>query len=235
MRLLLIRHAQTPSNVQGLLDTALPGPGLTRLGLEQARALPAALAGEPIEALLASTALRTQLTASPLAGATRLDVQVRDGLREIAAGELEMHADPGAHREYMSVVIGWAAGDLDLRMPGGPDGHETFARFDAVVSELLDSGLQTAAVVSHGAMIRSWTGARAGNLGVDFVARNILGNTGVVVLEGDGAGWEALSWMGEAVGGRALQGSLADGPAGDAVRTDGSRRPGGPGACNTGA
>ena len=26
VRLLLIRHGQTPSNVLGLLDTALPGP-----------------------------------------------------------------------------------------------------------------------------------------------------------------------------------------------------------------
>ncbi|NKX50528.1 histidine phosphatase family protein [Arthrobacter deserti] len=231
MRLPLIRHGQTPSNVQGLLDTAVPGPGLTRLGHEQAGALPAALAGEPIEALLASPALRAQLTASPLAGSTGLEVQVRHGLREISAGDLELMADGAAHRAYMSVVFGWTAGDLDQRMPGGPDGHETSGRFDAVISELLAWGLQTAAIVSHGAMIRSWAGARAANLGADYVARNILGNTGVVVLEGDGNGWEALSWMGESVGGRALEGSLADGPAGDAVRTDGTRRPeGGPGA-----
>jgi broad specificity phosphatase PhoE len=223
MRLLLIRHGQTPSNVRGLLDTAVPGPGLTRLGREQAQALPEALAGEPIEALLASTALRTQLTATPLAGATRLDIQVRAELREISAGDLELQADPQAHRAYMSVVFGWTAGDLGLRMPGGPDGHETFGRFDTVVAELLASGLQTAAIVSHGAMIRSWAGARAANLGADYVARNILGNTGVVVLEGGTGGWEALSWMGEAVGGRALQGTLADGPAGDAVRLDGKR------------
>ncbi|MFD1214513.1 histidine phosphatase family protein [Arthrobacter sp. GCM10027362] len=225
MRLLLIRHGQTPSNVRGLLDTAVPGPGLTRLGHEQARALPDALAGEPIEVLLASTALRARLTASPLAEAVRLDVEVRDGLREISAGDLELQADPQAHRAYMSVVFGWTAGDLGQRMPGGPDGHETFARFDAVVSELLAAGVRTAAMVSHGAMIRSWAGARAANLGADYVARNILGNTGVVVLEGDGGGWEALSWMGESVGGRALGGSLADGPAGDAVRLNGRKRP----------
>lgn len=224
MRLLLIRHGQTPSNVRGLLDTAIPGPGLTRLGQEQARALPQALAEEPIETLLASTAVRTQLTASPLAGTTGLTIEVRDGLREISAGDLELAADPQAHRAYMSVVFGWTAGDLGRRMPGGPDGHETFGRFDEVIAELLASGLQTAAIVSHGAMIRSWAGARAANLGPDYVTRNILGNTGVVVLEGDGGGWEALSWMGEAIGGRALQGTLADGPAGDAVRFDGRRR-----------
>ena len=31
MRLLLIRHGQTPSNVDYLLDTAVPGAGLTAL------------------------------------------------------------------------------------------------------------------------------------------------------------------------------------------------------------
>jgi release factor glutamine methyltransferase len=44
VRLLLIRHGQTPSNVLGLLDTAPPGPGLTDLGVEQAAA-PAHLRG----------------------------------------------------------------------------------------------------------------------------------------------------------------------------------------------
>src|SRR5699024_5083913 len=32
MRLLLIRHGQTPSNVEGILDAGYPGPGLTALG-----------------------------------------------------------------------------------------------------------------------------------------------------------------------------------------------------------
>ena len=44
MRLLLIRHGQTPNNILGALDTGRPGAGLTELGREQARAIPAALA-----------------------------------------------------------------------------------------------------------------------------------------------------------------------------------------------
>jgi broad specificity phosphatase PhoE len=55
MRLLLVRHGQTPSNVRSLLDTAVPGPGLTELGERQAAAPPEALAGEDIDALYAST------------------------------------------------------------------------------------------------------------------------------------------------------------------------------------
>ncbi|BCW50626.1 hypothetical protein StoSoilB13_29680 (plasmid) [Arthrobacter sp. StoSoilB13] len=52
MKLLLIRHGQTPGNVAGQLDTAFPGPGLTELGERQAAALPEALADESIQAPL---------------------------------------------------------------------------------------------------------------------------------------------------------------------------------------
>jgi broad specificity phosphatase PhoE len=62
VRLLLIRHGQTPGNVLGQLDTAHPGPGLTELGEHQAEALSRALANERIHALYASTLVRTQIT-----------------------------------------------------------------------------------------------------------------------------------------------------------------------------
>jgi probable phosphoglycerate mutase len=217
MRLLLIRHGQTHSNVRGLLDTGAPGAELTDLGHAQARALPKALDGEPIDALLASTLVRTQLTASPLAAARKLETDVRDGLREISAGELEMRGDRDSVIAYMTTVFAWAAGDLERRMPGGPDGHETFGRFDAVIEEARTAGIGTLAVVSHGAMIRSWAGARASNLTVPFVARNQLSNTGVVVLDGGPDGWEALTWMGQAVGGPELADPLTDGPTAEPI------------------
>lgn len=106
MRLILIRHGQTPSNVGHHLDTAEPGPGLTDLGHEQARELPAALAGEPIDALYVSTLLRTQQTAAPLAEERGLALRIRRGLREITAGRLEMANDEESIRTYMRVALG---------------------------------------------------------------------------------------------------------------------------------
>ena len=67
MRLLLIRHGQTPHNVTGALDTAYPGAGLTELGQRQAAAVPASLADEDVSAVYASPLVRTQLTGTPLA------------------------------------------------------------------------------------------------------------------------------------------------------------------------
>jgi len=98
MHLALIRHGQTPSNLLGLLDTAVPGPGLTDLGTEQAAALPAALSGQRIDVLYASPQVRAQLTAAPLAAERGLSVVIRDGLREIeAVDEIEQqtHAIAG--------------------------------------------------------------------------------------------------------------------------------------------
>ncbi|PTM99939.1 histidine phosphatase family protein [Streptomyces sp. VMFN-G11Ma] len=201
MRLLLVRHGQTPSNVDFLLDTAVPGPGLTALGERQAAALPGALADEDIEALYVSTLVRTQLTAAPLAAARGLEPLVRDGIREIAAGDLEMLPGNSEHGLlYMKTVFAWAEGDTALRMPGGENGEEALARYDAVVAEAARSGAAAVAMVSHGAAIRMWTAARADNVDVAFAADRPLDNTGVVILEGSPTdGWKALSWAGAVV------------------------------------
>lgn len=216
MRLLLIRHGQTPSNVLGALDTLVPGPGLTALGHEQAAAIPEALAGEPIDALYASVQTRARLTITPLAEALGLPVTVREGLREVGAGSLEMNNDRISVERYHDVAFGWAEGRLDERMPGGESGHEVFGRFDAVIAEMAASGAASVACVSHGQVIRAWTAARADNVSVEFASRHELHNTGIVALEGSpDSGWTALSWMGLAVGGGAVDEGLQTGPGGE--------------------
>ncbi|MFD2339936.1 histidine phosphatase family protein [Clavibacter tessellarius] len=201
MRLILIRHGQTPSNVQGVLDTRIPGPGLTDLGREQAALLPGTLRAEAIGALYVSTMRRTHETAAPLAGALGLAPVERAGLREIAAGGLEMRGDRDAVVEYLETMIRWVGGEDDRRLAGGETGREFAARFDAVVAEAEATGHGTVALVSHGAAIRCWSGMRARGLDAAFVADHALENTGVVVLEGSGADWTLVSWEGEPAGG----------------------------------
>ncbi len=199
MRLVLIRHGQTPSNVLGLLDTRPPGPGLTVLGSNQAAAVPAVLAGEPIQAIYASTATRAQLTAAPLAAERGLEVNVRAGLREVSAGDWEMLGDDASVHGYLRLIGGWMAGELTNRSPGpdGESGREVLQRFDDVISEIVASGVEGAAVVAHGAINRLWASLRAQNLDDGFGASHALRNTGIVVLSGDlDQGWTALSWTG---------------------------------------
>lgn len=218
MRLLLIRHGQTPGNVLGQLDTAHPGPGLTALGVEQASALAESLGGQPIDALYTSTLVRTQLTAEPLSRARGLDFEVRHGLHEIEAGSLELRSDRDSIRRYLETVYAWGLGDLGVAMPGGPDGYAFFGRFDDDVEAIAGSGAEVAAVVSHGAAIRVWVSSRARNIASSFGAENPLDNTGVVVLDGSPTeGWTLTTWAGTPIGGPALIDENAEDPTGETV------------------
>ena len=211
MRLLLVRHGQTPANVKGILESTVPGPGLTDLGSRQAEQLVGALADEKIDALYVSTMIRTHLTAAPLAQARGLTPVERAGLREISAGDVEGNTDQDSIHQYVSTLFAWCGGDLDLRMPGAEDGHETIARFDEVVDEIESLGVDTVALVSHGAMIRAWCGVRTSNIDREFVTDHYVTNTGLVVVEGSSAdGWEVTSWLGESVSEAAAQGVTAD-------------------------
>ena len=218
MRLFLIRHGQTPANVLGQLDTAHPGPGLTQRGHEQAARVPDALSAEPIDAIFASTLVRTQLTAAPLADARTLDVEVRNGLHEIEAGELEMRSDMHSVRRYLETVFAWGAGELDVAMPGGGTGHDFFGRYNADLQDIAESGASSAAVVSHGAAIRVWVAANATNVAPSFAGENDLDNTGVVVVEGSFTdGWTLTRWADQPVGGAELADATAADPTGETL------------------
>ena len=211
MRLLLIRHGQTPANVLGLLDTAHPGPGLTALGERQANAVAEALRAREIDGVFASTLVRTQLTALPFAPAT-----VIDGLHEIEAGALEGRSDRVSVRTYLETAFAWGSGNLDARMPGATDGHAFFERFDRGISTVANVG--AAAVFSHGAAIRVWTAARARNVPPIFAGTHHLENTGVVELDGSPEhGWTLISWAGAPVGGPSLTDESAGDPIGEAL------------------
>lgn len=216
MRLLMIRHGQTPSNIEGSLDTGIPGPGLTSLGLDQAAALPHALSGEDIGSVYASVQTRAQLTAAPLANALGLRVFVRDGLREVSAGDLEMNTDRASIDLYHEVSFGWAEGRLGRRMPGGENGIEVYGRFNMVVDEAAASGIETVALFAHGQILRTWVAAHTDNVSVDYAAGHLLHNTGVIVVEGSPTdGWQALTWMGTALGGSLVDEGTATGPGGE--------------------
>lgn len=211
-RLILVRHGQTRSNVQGLLDTALPGAELTPLGEQQAAALIEVLAGERIDRVVASPLTRTVQTATPVAEERGLELGTDIGLREVIAGDLELLADRASHMTYLETVFAWAKGDLSPALPGSPEtGSDFFDRYDeAVETAVADVG--TALVVSHGAAIRTWAASRAANVAGDFGAEHGLPNTGVVILERTGAG----PWIAEAWTDRRLEAPDSD-PTGSAV------------------
>lgn len=198
VRLILVRHGQSESNVDGLLDSAAPGAPLTALGRRQAAELPARLTGERVERVVASALARTVATARPLADALGLPLPTDLGLREVRSGDLELRNDRAAHLAYLAPVFAWTTGDLDARIPGSPeDGHDFLDRYDRAIASAVEGVEHAVVVASHGAAIRAWAGIRARNLADDHGREHGLPNTGVVVLEGLPGAWRAVAWQDE--------------------------------------
>lgn len=202
MRLILIRHGQTASNVAQALDTAAPGAPLDETGIAQAQALVERLGaeGQDVDAVYSSTLLRARMTAAPLATARGLEVAEHAGLTEISAGVLEMRADRDAQLAYRDVFFRWLSGDLSARVPGGEDARTALDRFDSVIEQARDAGTGKLVVVSHAAMLVTWLASRSANFDPKLLAPVPLANTGVVTLENaTGSSWMLRSWQGRSL------------------------------------
>lgn len=190
MRLHLIRHGQTQSNVDRLLDTAYPGAPLTDVGQQQAQDLVAAIEHEPLDALYSSTYTRAQQTAAPLAKARGLDVQVLNGVHEISAGVDEMSPD---WTNYVAELNSWSPTNMDSKLVDGESAREFIERYTAAVQSVEAAGGHNVAIVSHGAAIRVWSITQQPDID-PRVARE-LHNTEWVTFEGSGAtGWTIERW-----------------------------------------
>lgn len=199
-RLILVRHGQTEANVAKRLDTALPGAKLTPEGLAQAETLGIGLASAPPLALVSSLALRARQTAGFVEQAAGVSLDVRDGLHEVQAGDLEDRTDEAAHRLFMETFHHWHTGNLGARIPGGETGYDVLERYVPVVNSLREEFLEGSrdggdiVVVSHGAAIRLVAAQLAGVPGL-FAANNHLANTETVeLLPSVDGGWECLRW-----------------------------------------
>lgn len=197
MKLMLVRHGETASNLKMALDSLPPGPPLTDLGQEQANVLAEALADEPIAAIYASTAVRAQQTAAPVAARHRMAAQVVEGVQEIFCGDLEGRSDREAYGVFVKTATAWMEGDLDLALPGGESGRQVLGRYLATVDEITkDVTGGTVVLVSHGGSIRLAALALAPNVRTSLAEGGLLPNTGRIVLESDGTGWRCTAWSG---------------------------------------
>lgn len=192
MRLILVRHGRTSSNVGFKLDTAAPGADLDQTGRAQAEALVDHLAEYPITAVFTSNLVRTQQTAAPLAAARGLTPVILPGLREISAGDDEMSTDATG---YIGTLIRWLSGDLDARLPGGESSSGFFDRFDQAVEQIHATGAEVALLVSHGAALRTWASLRVPGF-VERLEGGNLENTGRFVLDGAPGDWSLRDLVG---------------------------------------
>ena len=195
-----VRHAQSTANAAGIIDTTVPGPGLTALGQTQANAIAQTLRGNGYDGIYVSDMVRTQFTAAPLAADLGITPVVLPGLQEVNAGVFEGHSGVIAGLGYALPPVAWVLGARFVPVLGGENGNQFEARVNSAVSTIYATGETNPIIVSHGATIMAWTLMNVDNPDLLLAVTHPLGNTAVVVVNGDPQdGWTLQSWDGVAV------------------------------------
>lgn len=195
--LTLVRHAQSEGNASGLIDSSTPGPDITELGRQEALLSAEQLSPNHYDGIYASTMVRTQQTAEPMAQRLGEPVTVLPGLREIEAGRYEGQPEADAASTYFAAPQQWLRGDRSQRIPGSVDGNEFDARFDQAVQQIYDSGDVNPVAYSHAGSIMLWVMMNVANPDPALLMQHPLPNTGHVVVKGNPAqGWVLADWDG---------------------------------------
>ncbi|MDQ6654744.1 MAG: histidine phosphatase family protein [Verrucomicrobiota bacterium] len=153
-RVLMVRHGATMLTAEDRFAGATDVQ-LSDAGREQARLLAARLSSEKIAAVYASPLGRTVETASILAQPHNLQVQTRDGLREISHGRWEQLTRLEVEERFPEEAAEWEKDPYTFAPVGGESGLGVTARSLPVLIELVRAHPGEAIlVVSHKATIR---------------------------------------------------------------------------------
>src|SRR5437868_11936504 len=153
-RIFLVRHGATvltkEDRFAGATDVELSDEGR-----EQVRRLATRLQSEKIAAIYASPLGRTVETAQILAAPHKLEVQTRDGLREISHGRWEQMTRREVEKEFPEEAAEWEKDPYTFAPVGGESGLAVTARALPVLVELVRKHPgENIVVVSHKATIR---------------------------------------------------------------------------------
>src|ERR1700716_406082 len=145
------RHGETPPNREGLL-LGRADPPLTDRGQQQADELAGRLATRGPTRIITSPLRRARETASPIAAACGVPVEIDDRLIEIDYGEWEGQPFAGLDAD---IVARWHR-DPDLVPPGGESLVTVAARMAGFCEEMLgDETAGTVVAVSHVSPIKA--------------------------------------------------------------------------------
>ncbi|MBS9534096.1 histidine phosphatase family protein [Mycobacterium sp. M1] len=195
--LTLIRHAESVANADGVIDTTVPGPDLTEKGRTQAQNIAHELQHNRYDGVYASSMVRSQQTAAPLAQELGRQVQVLPGLREINAGWFENKPSSMSDSTYLVAPEGWIRGERTETIPGSIDGNQFNDEFTAAVRRIYDTGDSNPVAFSHGAAIMTWVLMNVKNPRDELMTDHQLPNVGRVVITGSPVtGWKLVDWDG---------------------------------------
>ena len=181
-RIFLIRHGATTLTAEDRFAGATDVP-LSDAGREQVRRLAGRLRGDGLAAVYASPLGRTVETASILAEPHGLEVETRDGLREISHGRWERKTRHEVGQQFPEEAAAWEEDPYTFAPVGGESGLAVTARALPVLMEIVRAHPgANVAVVSHKATIRLLLSSLLGfdprryrdNLGQSPAALNIV-------------------------------------------------------------
>ncbi|OBH09055.1 histidine phosphatase family protein [Mycobacterium sp. E1747] len=192
-----IRHAQSESNASGVIDTSVPGPGLTPEGQGQAQQVAHQAGRKDYDGIYASTMVRTQQTAAPLASELGKQVQVLQGIQEINAGWFEGKPIAEEASTFLLAPSDWLRGDTQDKIPGSISGKEFNEQFTSAIAKVYNSGQHNPVVFSHKFAIEYWTVMNVKNAKDSLLTSHPLPNVGRVVITGNPMnGWTLVDWDG---------------------------------------
>jgi probable phosphoglycerate mutase len=154
--LYFLRHGQTAYSLTGGF-CGLPenDPGLTTAGVLMAEAFAAAYSFLPWQAVYVSPLHRTIQTAKPLCQAVGLEMQLRDGLKEISYGRWEGKHPSWVNRHFHDEYVRWLTDPAWNAPTGGERGVDIARRSSLVLKEIEQHYSEgNVLLVSHKATIR---------------------------------------------------------------------------------
>jgi broad specificity phosphatase PhoE len=195
--LTFIRHAESEANASGIINTDVPGPGLSQQGKGQAEDVAHRVGRSDFDGIYASTMVRAQQTAAPLAAELGKHVEVLQGVQEISAGWFDGRPEAQAPSTYLVAPADWLNGDLQDSIPGSVTGKQFNDQFTAAIQKVYDSGNRNPVLFSHKFAIEYWTMLNAKNAKDSLLTSHPLPNTGRVVISGNPmTGWTLEEWDG---------------------------------------
>ncbi|MGV0874648.1 histidine phosphatase family protein [Mycolicibacterium sp. XJ879] len=199
MTVTFVRHGESQANADHIIETDIPGRGLTEQGHAEAAAIAAVLAGQDFDAIYSSPLQRTMETAAALAALTGQDIEQLVSLREIPGGWLEgsSDADGIGRLLYGLPAMAWTLGLRFVPVLGSEDGNAFDARVDGALRQMYADGVENPVVFGHGATIMFWTLMNVDNPNIMLMLTHTLDNTDTVVIEGSPEeGWTLVNWAG---------------------------------------
>jgi alpha-ribazole phosphatase len=153
MKLILVRHGETDSNVarrfQGHSDTPLNSTGSL-----QAERVAQALAGQPVEWVVSSDLQRAQDTAAAIASVCHVPMFTNACWREMNFGRWEGLTYPEIMEQDAELFQEWSENPMTISPPGGETLAAVEQRVKLAWQEIEQSKVEKTVLVAHGGSLQ---------------------------------------------------------------------------------